>query len=486
MPDLRRFCRARWDLDFELVDPELGVATGGYWDAESLVLALREIAACRALSAGPAFALWLNERYGQCMPPLTIAKAQYELLLESVVKEQPAGAAAALKRWYALDAERTSGGPAYVLRPVAAVLGSSNSGSDAVETAQARRRGEWAATSAALLDSLRRAAVQALLPQVAGAAENPMHPFFHSLLEQQIVAGLLDHPAAMAPRTVLMQRKFQTPPGIPPSSPGAPLYSDMLVGGLPDVQAGRLLTVLTSRLLPTVVPEQNVSIFTPPWRDDPAARQHGVVPAAHAAYLGAVCKRLADTLKRQVDEAMDRRVRLDPLHEEVLCHNMHALAYGTATAAATPAAASVAKTTGGSPPAGLGHVAHPAAEASVWGYIYGQAPYQHRQHQLHKGGRSASSAASAGPRRPLIVCGLPGSGRTYFIARLATQLQERHGGRVCVAVRFARLGTADSHSVDGIVTNVCQQIEAAYADTREDAARMDLPARFLRCLAMGT
>lgn len=117
-PRLKKYCRERFGLDFQVVDMRWGVRDEATDDHQTVDLCSREIANCQRLSLGPNFIAFIGDKYGFRPLPNRIRSTEYRTLRRSLIELDIN--TDFLDTWYREDSNAV---PAeYVLQPISSIL----------------------------------------------------------------------------------------------------------------------------------------------------------------------------------------------------------------------------------------------------------------------------------------------------------------------------------------------------------------------------
>jgi len=117
-PRMKKLCRERYSLDFQVVDMRWGVRDEATDDHQTVELCSREIRNCQRVSLGPNFVALIGDKYGYRPLPRRIDSNEYRSLRRSLIESDVN--TDFLDTWYREDLNAV---PAeYVLQPISSIL----------------------------------------------------------------------------------------------------------------------------------------------------------------------------------------------------------------------------------------------------------------------------------------------------------------------------------------------------------------------------
>ncbi|XP_071402923.1 NACHT domain- and WD repeat-containing protein 1 [Centroberyx affinis] len=412
-PEVHAFCRSL-GLVFEVVDLRWGIRNITSGDHEALELFVKEIEACKRISAGPTFIALLGNRYGHRALPRLVPEKQFEVFL-SKLSENPEGLKL-LNQWFLKDNNAVP--PAYVLQPITAHF--PHYGDLRPESGPQRDKNvaSWRSTETRLLQVLRSAATQA---EADGdvTAEQKQH-FYRSVTECEIEEGLWkeEEPSALLfVRELPRQRVRDGPKRLAK-------YLDVTAGGLLDAEAQGLLSGLKSRLYAASQKILNLHcVELSKGSVDPKRKEH-------AQYLESICEQFVSQMKARISRVME-----PPVGER------QRKRWGSVEEEREDFSGSVLEEVG----------RHAALSAELCGGLQG------REGLLGKLCLAMWESTNA-RHGPLVLHGAGGMGKTALLCKLAQEMRNVLEPKAVVAIRLLSACHPLSPDVDHVLRSVSFQI----------------------------
>ncbi|CAD5120533.1 DgyrCDS9098 [Dimorphilus gyrociliatus] len=116
-PKLRKYCKERFGLEFEVVDMRWGIPEMARNDHSTVQLCMNEIELCKKSSIGPFFIAFIGQKHGYQPLPSSIKKEEFEKLISAIRDEREKDL---VNQWYKCDYNNKN--PNYVLLAVDEVL----------------------------------------------------------------------------------------------------------------------------------------------------------------------------------------------------------------------------------------------------------------------------------------------------------------------------------------------------------------------------
>ncbi|KAL8615116.1 hypothetical protein ACOMHN_054485 [Nucella lapillus] len=404
-PKIKEFCRERHGLEFQVVDMRWGVRDEATDDHMTTQLCMQEIDNCQRLSMGPNFIVFLGQKYGYRPIPTHIVAREFKLLRGCAcdVPEE----VTLLDTWYKRDDNSVP--PVYILQPISSIL--TNFNNKRHQRMMELDQNTWWETLGKLQKIIRKSAQVLFLTKRLD--RDQVHNYFMSVTEREVERGLLkakntdEHCLAYIRDISNINLTLLHM---------ACKFVDVAANTV-DNDAQNLLKKLRDEKLPKKIPASNVTRFSVEWTG-----KDGIDEESHRAYFDQFCEKFYGDVTTQIDNAMAKHVKLanDPVYNEPLQH-LHAC---------------------------RNHVSAFQGREDVVDQI--------QQYVLNDTSR-----------KPLVLHGLSGCGKTSLMAKAASQVENWTGGRAVMAVRF--LGTTPgSSTIVPMLTSVCSQLSVLHEQSLED------------------
>ncbi|XP_074658721.1 NACHT and WD repeat domain-containing protein 2-like [Tubulanus polymorphus] len=405
-PLLKKYCREKHGLEFQVVDMRWGVRDEATDDHMTTELCMKEIENCQRLSTGPNFVVFLGQKYGYRPMPTKILATLFDAICDA--SKDSKGDLDLLRQWYKLD--NNSIPAVYILQPISSILTNYNNKRHKLKMEQDRNL--WWEIFGKITRILRKCSYVLQLTRKINKEE--MHDFFMSVTEREIVHGILtakdvtDHCLAYI-RIIENVNK------------SAFLYSCKFMdfsGRKADEEAAKLLAKLRDERLPKKLPESNLARFTVEWS------REGVDNVTHAEYLQKFCDHFHEHVNELIDRAVAKNEALgtDSVYIEILQH-LHACQ-------------NFCKIFQG----------REEVVAKIRDYVTGDSEL------------------------PLVLHGESGCGKTSLLAKAASEVAKWKFSKTCQPILVLRfLGTSpNSSTIMPLLQSLCTQISTVYGESLDE------------------
>ncbi|CAD5116466.1 DgyrCDS5351 [Dimorphilus gyrociliatus] len=486
-PLIRKFCISK-GLDFQVVDMRWGVREEAQIDHKTTELCLNEVENCRNLSVGPCFVALLGDKYGNRPFPNKINKDEMDLLKRCARME--ARNTKLLDEWFELDENAVP--KEYVLKPITSIIPDYNN-IDQPELMKAAND-EWMAVCDIITSLLRHSANYAYATGKLNAEKK--QKYFCSVTENEIIQGILKNVDDSDNNCLCFYRTLED---VNIDDPLARRFIDV-EGGQVDVDAQSLLHDLKKLTLPSVFKSKNIFKYNIKWT------KHGVDPSyvEHSEYLEQFCKDFAESviglIRRKLDS--DERFKTNAMiakslyseivHHSTFCFKKIVSFYGredllrevqdklqtikpnphfnqnsveetkekdggiSEDSTASASDEDDDETQGGDEKEKINETKYEHLKEVVIEKEHSDLPLDHslQQELLYEHVNEY--------RKPLILHGISGSGKTALMAKICDMGEKWFGGKVVRIIRF--LGTSpQSYNIKEALINVIQQIWFNYS-----------------------
>ncbi|XP_064636934.1 NACHT domain- and WD repeat-containing protein 1-like isoform X2 [Lineus longissimus] len=380
--------------EFQVVDMRWGVRDESTVDHRTSELCMRELRECQRLSTGPNFITFLGQKYGYRPFPPIIPATDFEKILSAVANKSDSEL---LQKWFKKDENRIPDTD-YLLQPILDYLPHYSD----VDNAEKRKKDQdawW--NDFERMQLILRGAASKVFPD--GVKK---HMFYMSVTEDEITHGILN--ATNPDKHCHWFRRTITDMLDKTSAKKAFRFMDMSKGKV-DEEAKKLLSRLKNDLIPAKLPGKFITDYKVKWNDE------GINPALkeHQAYIDQFLKDFYATLCSMISQGIVEKQGVHQLDESLL---------------------EVVR-----------HVTF-AKEKSE--------SFCGRGTLLE----NIEKKIKAGNKKPVVITGTTGSGKTALISKVAELLPIWFSDKeVVTIVRFVGTTMASS-SIRPLLISLCQQV----------------------------
>ncbi|KAK7109838.1 hypothetical protein V1264_013816 [Littorina saxatilis] len=319
---LRDYCKDR-GLDYEVVDMRWGVREDASVEHTTTDICRQEIANCRELSAGPNFVAFLGDRYGSRLLPSSIPVTEYRSLrrLASWMDVDDFGA---VDKWYIVD---TNAVPAlYRIQPITDLLPHYNDFDPKHRIVKQQHHQTWDRDHGKMMNAFRVVAAEAHKRKMITNEE--YLKYYISVTHREVIDGMVDIPGMNSlndDRVLSFHRNFTD---ININDKIAKRFIDLTEEAAEDseeevkvdAKAEQLRQELKAEVVPSHLQGSNISENTIRWTE------YGVYQEdpEHAAYLRTFCDVYMAKMMAMIDKCAQKKEvtlnRSQELYEEVVAH----------------------------------------------------------------------------------------------------------------------------------------------------------------------
>lgn len=421
-PKIKEYCKEKYGLEFQVVDMRWGVRDEATDDHMTTELCMNEIKNCQRLSVGPNFVTFLGQKYGYRPIPTYIESNEFNKLC-SALSELKMSEVDLLYTWYKED---TNAIPStFILQPISSILIHFNNKKE--PELMAKDQSTWWSTLSKLQKILRIAANY--LHKHGKMNDEEKHNYIMSVTEREVINGVLKlketrntclayvrHISKINMTNIKQVNKFV----------------DLIDGGDIDIEASNLLSDLRDKRLVNKIHPDNIIKFKLNWSD-----KDGLNEDEHYEYLIEFINHFYKNIIKLVRRAMRKedssafgKIVLEILQHSHTCNSVSKIFLGRTDELST-----------------------------IREYITGIGADRFK--------------------RPLILHGSGGSGKTSLLAKAASLSRNWIGNKAKAIIILRFMGTTpDSSSVIPALTSICQQLSYNYTLEMEQLPDDLIPLMF--------
>lgn len=413
-PSIRQYCQTI-GLEFQVVDMRWGVRDHSVSSHHISKVCLKEITICQQLSVGPSFIAFLGNRYGYRPVPANIIDTEFQSLIR--VSESANIDISLLKKWYRLD---TNSVPSvYQLQAITNYYPHYNDNSN--KALQEKEQQEWWETHQSLFDLIKQ--LVHLAVETNKMTKEVAQIFISSVTEEEVTYGLLQDSSPNDHCLFYFRELNDIEANLADETTKKYIDKDSYDPSSCNKEAQQLLRDLKEIRIPARVSSENIHQYAIPWC------RGGVDPSNenHASYLSSFCQQVNSDILRLINEAISKRSSFPApycLYEEITHHASFCISKCESF----------------------------CGRNDVLNAI--------RELLLSK------------IRKPLVVYGVSGSGKTSVMAKVQQNACAWLGSTCVTVLRF--LGTSPSSSgIRGTLSSICQQLSLIYHITSPNLESME-------------